>query len=93
MNTNPIALLRQCIPSLYSEYLPADLHIRNANGHEKFVALDAATVDDLAFAIQSLNQQVSTISRQRAALDDLYTTLRQRGARGSDRVVDATKED
>lgn len=93
MSTTPIALLRQRFPSLYSEYLPAELRIRNAKGHEEFVALEVATVDDLAFALQTLNRQASAISRQRSALDDLYTTLRQRGARGSDRVIDASRED
>ncbi len=93
MSSNPIALLRQRLPSLYSEYLPADLRIRNPKGHEEFVALEVATVDDLAFAIQTLNRQASAISRERSALDDLYNAARLRGARGSDRVIDATRED
>ena len=40
MSTNPVALLRQSAPSLYSEFLPADIRYRNAAGHSEIVALD-----------------------------------------------------
>jgi hypothetical protein len=92
MSTNPVALLRQRAPSLYSEFLPADIRYRNAAGHSEIVALESATVDELAFAIQTLHREVSVITRQRVALEDLYTALRLRLARGADRVIDVKLE-
>lgn len=86
MSTNPVALLRQRAPSLYSEFLPADIRYRNAAGHSEVVALESATVDELAFAIQTLHREASVITRQRVALEDLYTALRLRMARGADRA-------
>ena len=67
MSTTPVALLRQRAPSLYSEFLPADLSYRNAAGHTEIVALESATVDELAFAIQTLHREASVITRQRSS--------------------------
>jgi hypothetical protein len=92
MSSNPIALLRQRAPSLYSEFLPADIRFRNGLGHSETVALEVATVDELAFAIQALNREASAITRQRMALEDLYNALRLRLARGADRVIDVNLE-
>ena len=55
MSNSLIASLRKRLPSIYGEHLPDDIRYRDADGHDVVVALDAATVDELAFAIQTAN--------------------------------------
>lgn len=52
-------------------------------------SLADATLDDLAFAVQALENEFSVIYRRCAALKDLYETARKRGAIGSTTVADA----
>ncbi|WP_042426974.1 hypothetical protein [Comamonas granuli] len=88
MSTSLIALLRKQLPSIFGESLPADIHYRNAEGTVVVVALDAATVDELAFAIQTASVEASALNRRRNALEDLHTEVRKRAARGADRIAD-----
>jgi len=92
MSTRLIARLRKQLPSLYADHLLDELRHRAANGLDVVVALDAATVDDLAFAIQRANEELSAISRRRCALEDLHTEARKRSARGADRIADIAWE-
>ena len=93
MSTSLIASLRKQLPSIYGEYLPDDIRYRDADGHDVVVALDAATVDELAFAIQTASAEASALNRRRNALEDLHTEVRKRAARGADRIVDVAWED
>ena len=93
MSTRLIALLRKQLPSIFGESLPTDIHYRNADGNVVAVALDAATVDELAFAIQTASAEASALNRRRNALEDLHTEVRKRAARGADRIVDVAWED
>ena len=93
MSTNLIASLRKQLPSIYGEYLPDDIRYRDADGHDVVVALDAATVDELAFAIQTANAEALALGRRRTALEELHTEARKRAARGADRIVDVAWED
>lgn len=88
MSTSLIALLRKQLPSIFGESLPTDIHYRNADGNVVTVALDAATVDELAFAIQTASEEVSALSRRRNALEDLHAEVRKRAARGADCIAD-----
>ena len=93
MSTSLIALLRKQLPSIFGESLPTDIHYRNADGNVVAVALDAATVDELAFAIQTANAEALALGRRRTALEELHTEARKRAARGADRIVDVAWED
>ena len=93
MSTSLIALLRKQLPSIYGESLPTDIHYRNADGNVVAVALEAATVDELAFAIQTASAEASALNRRRNALEDLHTEVRKRAARGADRIADIAWED
>ena len=92
MSTSLIALLRKQLPSIFGESLPTDIHYRNADGNVVAVALEAATVDELAFAIQTASAEVSALNRRRNALEDLHTEVRKRAARGADRIADIAWE-
>ena len=92
MSTSLIALLRKQLPSIFGESLPTDIHYRNADGTMVAVALDSATVDELAFAIQSASAEASALNRRRNALEDLHTEVRKRAARGADRIADIAWE-
>lgn len=92
MSTCLIASLRKQLPSLYLEHLPGELRYRGADGRDVVVALDAATVDELAFAIQTANAEVLALGRRRTALEELHTEVRKRAARGADRIADVAWE-
>jgi hypothetical protein len=92
MSTSLIASLRKQLPSIYGEHLPNEIRYRGADGHDVVVALDAATVDELAFAIQTANAEALALGR-RTALEELHTEVRKRAARGADRIVDVAWED
>ena len=93
MSTSLIASLRKQLPSIYGEHLPDDIRYRDADGHDVVVALDAATVDELAFAIQIANEEALALGRRRTALEELHTEVRKRAARGADRIADVAWED
>ena len=92
MSTSLIALLRKQLPSIYGDPLPTEIHYRNADGNLIAVALEAATVDELAFAIQTANAEALALSRRRNALEDLHAEARKRAARGADRIADVAWE-
>ena len=92
MSANLIALLRKQLPSIYGDSLPTEIHYRNADGNLIAVALEAATVDELAFAIQTANAEALALSRRRNALEDLQAEARKRAARGADRIADVAWE-
>ena len=92
MSTSIIALLRKRLPSIYGEHLHDDIRYRGVDGTDVLVALDAATVDELAFAIQAANAEALALSRRRTALEDLHTEVRKRAARGADRIADVSWE-
>lgn len=87
-----LASLRKQLPSIYGEHLPDEIRYRGADGHVVVVALDAATVDELAFAIQTANEEALALGRRRTALEELHTEVRKRAARGADRIADVAWE-
>ncbi|UXY16961.1 hypothetical protein N8I74_08115 [Chitiniphilus purpureus] len=71
MSTDLIALLRQLLPSIYSNHLPDEIRYRRADSHDVVVPLDAATVDELAFAIQLVNVELLALGQRRDALEPM----------------------
>lgn len=92
MSANLIALLRKQLPSIYGDSLPADIHYRSTDGNVVAVALEVATVDELAFAIQTANADALALSRRRNALEDLHAEARKRAARGAEHLADIAWE-
>lgn len=92
MSTSLIASLRKQLPSIYGDHLPDNIRYRGTDGHDMVVALDAATVDELAFAIQTANEEALALSRRRTALEELHTEVRKRAAHGADRLADVAWE-
>jgi len=66
------------------EALPA---LIPANGTE--VAIEDATLDQIAFAVIALENEVRPISRRMNALRELYDLARKHGALGAQRIGDA----
>ena len=58
-----------------------------ANGAD--VAIEDATLDQIAFAVIALENEVRPISRRMNALRELYDLARKRGALGAHRVDEA----
>lgn len=92
MSTSIITSLRKHLPSLYGEHLPDEIRYRRADGQDVVISLDTATVDELAFAIQTANAESLALGRRRTALEDLHTEVRKRAARGADRIADVSWE-
>lgn len=58
-------------------------------GHALAKPLASATVDDIAFATQAIDDEVSAIFGRAAALKQLHDRARRAGALGADLAVDA----
>lgn len=87
--TTPLQRLRE------SSYALAELpdSIRTGDigefGQPIAKALSAATVDDVAFAIQALGDEADAIYRRVTALKHLHDRARRAGALGAEVAVDA----
>lgn len=80
------------LPQIYSKDLPASIRIPAVPGQcndEVLRPLLDASLDDVAFGIQALEQESSALFRRIQALRDLYTQARKRGALGSTSVAQA----
>lgn len=92
MSKNILSSLRKKLGSIYGEHLPDEIRYHRADGQQVVVALEVATVDELAFAIQTANAESFALSRRRTALEDLHTEVRKRAAHGADRIADVSWE-
>ena len=80
------------LPQIFSKDLPASIRIPALPGQcndEVLRPLLDASLDDVAFGIQALEQESSTLYRRIQALRDLYALARKRGALGSTSVGQA----
>ena len=68
------------------EHLVTTLSYRDRYGNAVDKPLLDATLDEVAFAIQTLSAEGSAIHRRRNALDTLYILARERGCVGADTV-------
>lgn len=91
--------LHQCLQgklgSYAGEHLTATIRYQDRYGNTVEKPLLDATLDEVAFAIQTLSAESASIHRRRSALDSLYLLARERGCLGSDTVgviaVEVTK--
>ena len=74
--------------SVFLSDLPATVRVPGHGGNPSIdgLQIEDASVDDIAFAIQGLESEVSHISGQLHALRKLHDLARNRGAVGSDKV-------
>lgn len=82
-NRTLIDKLKKQQPYLF-EALPA---LIPTDGTE--VAIEDATLDQIAFAVIALENEIHPISRRKNALRELYDLARKRGALGAHRIGDA----
>lgn len=77
------------------ENLVTTLRYQDQNGNSVEKPLFDATLDEVAFSIQTLSAEGVVIYRRRSALESLYTLARDHGCRGQDTVsaiaVEVTK--
>jgi hypothetical protein len=74
------------------EHLTTTLRYQDRYGNTVEKPLFDATLDEVAFAIQTLNAEGGAIHRRRNALDSLYTLARDHGCLGSDTVGNVAVE-
>jgi hypothetical protein len=88
MFKNIIESLRK--KSLSLSDLPDTIRVPGHGGNPTIDGLNlgAASIDDLAFAIQGLEDELSVICRQLNALRKLHDVARNRGALGTDKVAE-----
>ncbi|SFB02954.1 hypothetical protein SAMN04515620_11367 [Collimonas sp. OK607] len=68
------------------EHLTTTLRYQDQYGDTVEKPLLDATLDEMAFAIQTLSVEGSVIYRRRSALENLYTLARDRGCLGADTI-------
>ena len=78
--------LQAKLGSLAGEHLAPTLSYQDRYGNVVEKPLLDATLDEVAFSIQTLSAEGSVIHRRRSALDSLYTLARDRGGLGADTV-------
>jgi hypothetical protein len=82
MSDSPLQRLRK-------SYALSDLPDTIIAGSAGAKPIDEATVDDVAFAVQALNDEMNAIYRRCASLRSLHDQARRAGALGSALAVDA----
>lgn len=75
---------------MYS-HLPDSIRIPalGDNHNEVTKPLELATLDDIAFAAQALDQESDALYGRLSALRRIYREARTKGALGSDNIIDA----
>ena len=74
---------------LRKNYALADLPDTIITGAAGSKPIDEATVDDVAFAVQALNDEMDAVYRRSSALRSLHDKARRAGALGSALAVEA----
>ena len=77
--------------SYYGKNLPTHIHIPalGAIEEETTKPITEATLDDLEFAAQALDEESSALYRRIYAIRELHSEARKKGALGSENIVDA----
>lgn len=77
--------------SYYANNLPAHIRIPalGAVEEETVKPIAEATLDELAFATQALDQESDALTTRLYAVRSLYRDARKKGALGSENVIDA----
>lgn len=86
--TTKIAVLRECHYGL--DGLPATVRVPTlASRDEMMKPIESATVDDLAFALLGLKENLSVLRREIDAAGIVHDEARKAGALGTDIAIDA----
>ena len=88
MFTTPLQRLRKS----YSLADLPDIIVTGRAGDEVAKPIEFATIDDIAFAIQALNDKASAIYQPASALRNLYDQARRAGAIGAALAVDTVAQ-
>ena len=87
MNANTlIQKLRKEVMSLAGDNLPTEIRYQDRYGNVVIKPLFDATLDELAFAAQTLNAERSVLSRRMVAIEDVYAYARKQGFLGADLI-------
>lgn len=81
-----IQKLRKEVHSIVGDNLPDEIRYQDRYGNVVIKPLFDATLDELAFAAQTLNAERSILSRRQVALEDVYTHARKQSFLGSDLI-------
>ena len=76
---------------LYAKHVPVVIEIPALGALEGDTTkpIIEATLDDLAFAAQALDQRQSALGTRLAAIRELYAEARAKGALGAENIVEA----
>lgn len=87
MFTNPLKKLRQ---STWLSATPDTIAVPAIGSRSaRSVAIERASIDDIAFALIPLNKERSTLTQATMALEEIISMARKQGAAGSDIAVTA----
>lgn len=84
--------LQRKLGAYASEHLPPVICYQDRDGNTVEKPLLDATLDEVAFAVQTLGAEGSAIHRRRSALDNLYTLAREHGCLGADAISEIAAE-
>jgi hypothetical protein len=87
MNTTKLTdMLRRAAVLHASEPLPSEVRYRDRYGNVVAKPLLDATLDEIVFASQCINEEISALIRRQSTLDDLHKFARRQGYLGAERV-------
>lgn len=87
MNTKSLhQSLQAKLGGFTGEHLAATICYLDRDGNVVDKPLFEATLDEIAFAIQTLSSESSALHRRRSALENLYTLAREHACLGKDTV-------
>jgi hypothetical protein len=77
--------------SYHAKNVPAFIQIPALGAIEEEITkpITEATLDDLAFAAQALDNEQTTLYKRLAAIRQLYSEARSKGALGNENILDA----
>lgn len=81
-----IQQLRSKPLGLFGEYLPDEIRYFDRNGNQVVKPLLDATLDEIAFAAQTLKAERAALSCRQQALEDMYALARKQGFLGADSI-------
>ena len=84
--------LQAKLGSYAGEHLVTTLRYQDQYGNNVEKPLLDATLDEVAFSIQTLSAEGSAIHRRRSALESLYTLARDHGCLGQATVAEIAAE-
>lgn len=84
--------LQKKIGAFSGEYLPTTINYLDRYGNTVAKPLLDATLDEVAFSIQTLGTEISAIHRRRSSLESLYNLSREHGCLGLNTVGEIALE-